>query len=395
MTFGLTSTGLKIKRLADIKSEIDARMKTLFGDSIDLDPATPEGQIIALQSERESLLWELAQETYDSQYPLTSEGRALDNVVSITGTTRKGASFSKVLKGVARGDNGTIIPAGTIISVSGNSSSRFVTTADATINIVDGVTFKSGYIELVCESTGPIQANTGTLTVIETPVPGMSSFINEEDAELGSNIESDSELKARRDQELQIAGSATIEAIRSELLARPLVTAAIVFQNKYSIPDIDNRPPHSLDIVVQGDDEQDLANAIFLVTGGGIETIGAITKTVIDSQGFNQTIKFSRPTDVNIWIEYDLTVDNSLFPSDGLDQAEAAILAFGESLTVGQDIVVFGYKSLINVFNNIPGITDVELRIGKTNTPTLNQNVVIAAREIAVFDSARITGQVL
>lgn len=392
--FGLTPQGLKIKRLADIKLEIETEMRSAFGDNIDLDPATPEGLIIGLYAERESLLWELVQEIYDSQYPLTAEGRPLDNAVSLTGTTRKGASFSRVTKGVGRGDLGTIIPAGTVVSVFGSKPSRFVTSAPAVIDIADGLTYKSAFIELIAENFGPIQANTGTLTVIETPVAGLNSFTNEQDAELGSFVETDAELKQRRDLELQIAGSATIEAIRAELIARPAVTAVIVFQNIYSIPDIDGRPPHSLDIVVLGDDENDLAEAIFLVIGGGIETIGDISKTVIDSQGFNQAIKFSRPTVLPIWIEYDVTVDAS-FPVDGIAQLDAAFLAYGENYTVGQDVVVFGYKALIGVFNDIPGIIDVEIRVGKTVNPTLNNNVIVAPREIAEFDSARILGTII
>ena len=360
MTFGLTADGFKIKRLEDIIAEIQQRFKDEFGDNIDLSDASPEGQIIAIFAERESLVWELSQDVYNSQYPITSEGNQLDNVVSLTGTVRRGPQFSSINSGVARGTNGTIIPAGTIISVVGNTTARFITQENATINIVDGLTFKSANIELLAETAGPLVANAGTLTVIETPVGGMDSFINELDAEVGSETETDAELKARRDQELQIAGAATIEAILSELRARELVEAVIVFQNNTSIIDPDGRPPHSLDIVVLGDDEDDLAEAIFLVVGGGIETIGDITK-------------------------------GALYPVDGDDQVEQAFLDFGSTLTVGQDIIIFGSNSLICAVNDIPGILDIDIRIGKINPPTLNDNVVIAPREIAKFDSSRIT----
>lgn len=390
MSFGLTTDGFKIKRLEDILAEIQQRFKDEFGDNIDLSDASPEGQIIAIFAERESLVWELAQDVYNSQYPITSEGNQLDNVVSLTGTVRRGPQFSRVDSGVARGTNGTVIPAGTIISVVGNSTARFITQENAIIDIVDGETFKSANIELLAETAGPVLANAGTLTEIETPVGGMDSFTNELDADIGSETETDAELKARRDQELQIAGAATIEAILSELNARELVEAVIVFQNNTSIVDSDGRPPHSLDIVVLGDDEDDLAEAIFLVVGGGIETIGDITKAVIDSQGFSQTVRFSRPSEVGIWLEADIT-KGALYPVDGDDQVEQAFLDFGSTLTVGQDIIVFGSNSLICAINDIPGILDIDIRIGKVNPPTTNDNVVIEPREIAKFDSSRIT----
>lgn len=390
MSFGLTADGFKIKRLDDILAEIRQRFRDEFGDAIDLSDASPMGQVIAIMAERESLVWELAQDVYNSQYPITSEGKQLDNVVSITGTTRQGPQFSRVESGVAFGTNGTIVTNGTIISVNGNPNARFVVQGDYEINVPDGGTFKAENIVLIAEEAGQTQANTGTLTVIETPIAGLDSFNNLADAEIGSETETDAELKARRDQELQIAGAATLEAIISEIGARELVDAVIVFQNVTSIPDSDGRPPHSLDIVIKGDDEDDLAQAIFLVIGAGIETIGNISKTVVDSQGFNQTIKFSRPTDAPIWIEIDIT-KNSLYPADGDTQVENAILAFGETLTVGQDVIVFGSNALSCVLNDIPGINRYEIRIGRTATPTTDDNVIIEPREIAAFDSARIT----
>lgn len=391
MSFGLGPDGFKIKRLEDILAEIRQRFRDDFGDNIDLADSTPEGQIIAIFAEREALVWELAQDVYNSQYPIPAEGKQLDNVVQMTGTTRRGPQFSVVESGVARGANGTIIPAGTIISVLGNTNARFVTQENAIIDQVDGATFKSNYIELVAEETGPTAANAGTLTEIETPVGGMDSFTNELDAELGSETETDAELKARRDQELQIAGAATIEAILAELSARQLVEAVIVFQNNSSITDIDGRPPHSLDIVVLGDDEDDLAEAIFLVVAGGIETIGDITKQVTDSQGFLQTVRFSRPTEVPIWIEWTITADPNLYPSDGDDQVEAATLAFGETQGVGEDVIVYGSNSLICAVNDIPGIIRAELTIGKSAGPTTDDNVIIEPREISKFDSSRIS----
>ncbi len=392
--FGLTADGFLIKRLADIKAEIEQRFRDEFGDEIDLRPQTPEGFIIGIMSEREAEVWELAQAVFDSKNPNKAVGKQLDDVVEITGTTRTPAQNSSIDDGVARGTNGTVIDPGVaefIVSVAGNPLARFkVIDGPYTINIADGPTFKSGPIKLISEETGEIVANTGTLTIIETPLGGVDSFTNESDATLGAEIESDPDLKLKRNTELQIAGSATIDAIISELNSRALVTAVIVFQNIFSIIDLDGRPPKSLDIVVLGDDEQDLADAIFKVVGGGNETIGDITKTVIDGENFSHTIKFSRPTPVDIHIELDLTVDGN-YPGDGDAQVENALLAYGNLQNIGQDVIIFGSNPLICSFDEIPGILDVVIRIGKLINPTLNDNIIIAAREIAEFDSARIT----
>ena len=395
MAFGLTADGFFIKRLADIKEEIEQRFRDEFGDEIDLRPQTPEGQVIAIMSEREAAVWELAQAVYDSQNPNKAIGKPLDDVVAITGTTRTPALNSTIDDGVARGDDGTILDPGAgdiLISVTGNTNAQFkITGGPYVIDIPDGPTFKSLPITLVSVATGEIVANAGTLNVIDTPQAGLVSFTNESDATLGAVIESDPDLKLKRNTELQIAGSATIDAIIAELNARELTTAVIVFQNIKSIVDLDGRPPKSLDIVVLGDDEQDLADAIFKVVGGGNETIGDITKTVIDGEGFEHIIKFSRPTEIEIHIEMDLTVNANLYPVDGDAQVEAALLAYGELQNTGQDVVVRGSNPLICAIDQIPGITDVVIRIGKAVNPVNDDNIVIASREIAEFDSGRIT----
>ena len=70
--------------------------------------------------------------------------------------------------------------------------------------------------------------------------------------------------------------------------------------------------------------------------------MATITEIVTDSQGFAQTIKFSRPTTVDIYVEVDLTVDSNLYPANGDDQVEAAIVAYGDALGIGTDVVVHG-----------------------------------------------------
>lgn len=395
MSFGLTAQGLKIKRLNDILTEKRIRYKAKFGENFDVSDESPAGQIIAIEAEREASLWELAQGVYNSKYRATAEGASLDNVLALTGSSRRNASYSTLDSGVAYGTDGTIIPIGTIVSVQGNPSSKFKTLETATINIADGDTFKSDPIKLQAVNTGVVYAQAGTLTVIDTPVPGLDTFTNTLDAALGSEIETDSQAKLRTDEELQLAGSATIEAILSELKARTLVEAVIVFQNKTSVVDADGRPPHSLDIVVLGDEDQDIGEAIFKVVGGGIETIGDILVNVTDSQGFNQINKFSRPSEVPVWVEIDLVTDPNLFPANGAQLVEDLIVAYGLAQTVGKNVIVFGTNGLGGAFDTIPGINDFEIKIGKTSVPVSDDNVLIAPREIAKFDSSRITVNVV
>lgn len=246
--------------------------------------------------------------------------------------------------------------------------------------------------ELTAESPGAVAAPANSLTEIETPVVGWSSITNPLDAEVGEEVESDAALRLRRAASLQKAGSGTIEAIRSDLLELPDVDSVLVFENASLVTDGDGRPAKSFEVVILGGVDADIAQTIWQDKPAGIETFGGVTVAVTDSQGFLHDIKFSRPDEVPIYISIDLTV-TAAFPADGEERVSNALLAYGASLSLGDDVIV--YPALMAAIGSIPGIIDVAIRVGIAASPTLDNNISIDSFEIAVFDSSRIEVNVL
>jgi len=272
-------------------------------------------------------------------------------------------------------------------SIQGYSSGNMpITITEQTAGVLPQVD-----VEATAQETGPVQAPAGTLTVIETPVTGWTSATNALDADpVGTDLEDDISFRLRRLEEIAIAGRATTEAIKSKVLEVDGVTAVVVFENDSEIVDVDGRPPNCVDIVVQGGTVEDIAAAIFDVVAAGIQRIGDITESVVDSQGFTQPQKFSRPSDVDIWAEFDLVVNSEIYPVDGDDQLKAAIVAHGDAIGIGNDVIVHGSDSLECAASQIPGILDMVIRVGKTASPTTDDNVPIEAREISAWDTSRI-----
>ncbi len=251
---------------------------------------------------------------------------------------------------------------------------------------------KSDLIPMEAENPGPIAAPAGSLTVIETAVTGMDSFTNETDAILGRLEETDAQAKLRREQSVQISGAATPDAIRADMLAVDAVTAVVLFENDTDIVDSELRPPHSIDVVIQGGDNQELGDALFGTRAAGIGMVGDISQNVTDSQGFIQTVRFSRPTAVPIFVIVNVVKDAS-YPLDGDALIKQAILDNYEAvLSVGDDVIVLGSDpSLACSFQEVPGMTSFTILVGLAPVPTLSANIPIAAREIADFDTSRIT----
>lgn len=487
MSFGVTNEGFVKKRLADIKVEIEDTLKAEIGNQINLLPESVWGQIVGIFSERESLIWEIMEDNYNSMYPDTAFGVSLDNVVALTGIARQGATFSQQSGLRLFGTATSLIPAGTQVSVSGNPEAVFETLADVTLvagadeeqtitfdavpdsgtwrlnfrgtdtpnfafddpaatieaalaalpfgtgitvagdyslgftisfagaagkqeqplitmddnSLLDGATpvvetiaetvmgVNQGEVNCQALTTGPTQAEAGTLTVIVNPVGGLDSVINMVDAVIGRDVETDNALRSRRATTLQSAGAGTPEAIRSRLLNLAGVIDAFVFENQTFVVDPDGRPAKSFEAVVSGGVEQEIIDLLWLVKPAGIATFGSVSGTTTDSQGQTQDINFSRPTDKDVYLEVDLTVDPELFPSNGLDTAESLLVTRGNEFGIGTDVVVT--PSLICALDSIPGILGIVVRIGFTASPTLSANLPIAPEEVAVFDSSRTT----
>lgn len=481
---GLDENGLTIKRLSEIKVEIEDSLKAIFGEQINTLPQSIFGQLVGEFSDRESLIWELVEAVYDSQYPDTSEGISLDSVAAITAFTRFGAAFSTIDIQAFIGTPSTVIPAGSVLSVSGDSNSKFETDSEITLiagtDEVQDIDFSavptSGVFKLVYDSettasinwddtntevqtalnnltalsgivvtgdftagftmtfsgvdgkkphidltstdntldsggavtisivettpgvyqgsttmtataTGEVIANAGTLTVIDNPIAGLTSTVNPGDAVVGRDIETDADFRIRRETRLQISLAGPLEAIRNRILDLNDIEGSVQledvkgFENVLSTIDSRDIPGHAFEMYVfQADGvtsrDQEIIDAIGQSKPAGIEAHGAVSGTYVDSEGNGHTVKFSRPIEIDIYLELDLTVDSE-YPADGDAQVETTIVTWGDSLGTGQDVIVFGSNSLIAQLNSIPGITDVVVRIGTSGSPTLDDNIVI------------------
>lgn len=259
------------------------------------------------------------------------------------------------------------------------------------ITIIPAITqagIDQGNVSMIATQTGPIIANAGTLTVIATPITGLTGVLNTQDATVGSDVESDNAYRLRMAQELQIAGAGTLEAIRAKLLQVAGVTAVLVFENVTDIVDGQGRPPHSFEAVVEGGDEATIAEEIWLTKPAGIETYGNTTTTIVDSQGQTHTINFSRPTVVPVYIIANLTVDDT-YPANGDTTVQTLLAQYGNSLGIGVELIVV--PKLISQLAQVQGIQDAVLLVGTSPGPTLPDNITPTAYEVLSFDTSRIT----
>ncbi len=284
-----------------------------------------------------------------------SEYNILTQITNVTGTT-----FDYVV------DSGAVTPA-----------TGSITAYEAT-----PIPFQS-------QDTGPIVALAGTLKNISGSVPGVVRAENADDATEGIDTETDPEARARADATVNIAGGGFREAIIAKLLDVDGVTTATVFSNVSNTTDGDGRPPGSVECFVSGGTDADVADGVYNSVSDGVQTFGNVTEVIVDSQGQNVTIKFSRLVQVDIFADVTVTTNTDedqgpVYPGTGDDQIKAALALI--EFEPGQDV----WKTTLEnaAMSSVPGIVTIEIKFDTSGSPTNVDPIIIAPTDFANIDSS-------
>lgn len=390
---GLTDTGFEAKTLEEILAEIEQRQRDDISPALNQSAASVIGQLNAIYADRERRLWELAQALYSGFDPSQATGDAFERIAEITGTFREGATKSTVDCTVNVDDGFSAVAGDMVAHVDGDPDARFVN-AEAVSNTSGAAADLT--VPFEAEDTGPVRANAGTLTVIASPLAGWNSVTNPLDATLGEVIEPDSDMRPRREDELA-QSSSTLQGVRSAVLDLEGIDSVTALENDTSKLDANQLPPKSFEMIVfdgTGLNEatpvvtdDDIAQSILDVKPSGMLSHGNTSGQATDIEGNVQGVGFTRPVKRSVWI--DLTVDvNSDYEGDTALK-ESIVDWAAENLGPGDDVIEA--RLHIPIFE-VQGVVDVvSLTLGFSSSPTGTDNLQIAIREVADFDTSRIT----
>lgn len=447
-SFGLVDQdpGFNKKLLVDILASIEARQKATISGTLDVSGDSPVGQFNGSIGEEIKELWDVAQDIHTARDPNNSEGAALDSLMAITGAQRLEATKSTLTAAgfnplTLTGTPATVVLSGSQASVTGPGE-VFETTADATITLLAAWTPTTAYVigdrrtnsgnayeveiagtsagaggpggtdpltpevdgtvtwrfmgvgtgaidvDALAILTGPTVANAFTLTTIETPVAGWAGVTNLSDATTGTDVQLDPAARSRREDLLRQSGKATLEAVRAAVLTVLNVDETIIFENTTLVTDGEGVPGKSFETVVLGGLDASIRQALFDTKPTGIQAFGAVSGTVVDSQGISHTIEFSRPTTLPIFLAYTL-VTNANYPADGDAQVKAAAKALGDALSIGADVIFELFKCAAFDITGVIDITSFFMDIAPA--PAATANIITTNRQLATFDTGDIT----
>ena len=218
----------------------------------------------------------------------------------------------------------------------------------------------------------------GVITQIVTTVDGWTACTNDITPIKGRLTQTDAEARTSYTNRVASRGTGTVASIVSLLYSDVEgVTFAAGYENYNDTTDAEGRPPHSIEIVVQGGTDEDVANIIWKNKAGGIRAYGKHYAYATDVNGNRQYLEFTRVNDVYLLLSITVT------SSGGLDDdyvARIKSLLMEENLSAGATIRL--QKFIRPIMENVSGVDYIEIRGLLSEKPEIE----------TVADSSMLTG---
>jgi uncharacterized phage protein gp47/JayE len=454
--YGVSEAGFIKKPYKKIKTDIHEKARTIFGEGVDLSVYSPIGLFVKMLSWNTNILWQELEHVYYSNWLETAEGVSLDRIVSLGGLQREPAKHAIIHDVKFSGKEDTEIEEG--FEVQTKEEVKFRTMSSGTIsgiklscNLVAGdkkITVTEGSLSELSEKmlvygdgipdetridsideegneimlTKPadtggnnvkltfdpkafihcraVEAGPGgavvanSVTDIGTPLEGLDEVINENPSIGAMDIETDSALRKRYKTEGVENTGSSVDAIRSALLKVEDIVSVVVQEN-ITLYEVNGMLPKSVECMVQGGRDEDVALAIFETKSAGIATCGNRPPVEINYYDKRYEIYFTRPDKMDIEVSLNLIVNDEW--EDAIEDVKTNIIKYigGTDLREGRPLqyprldpgsTIYPWR--IKAANkDVKGIENIDtVRIN--NSPGI---LTLGPREIPHIDNFKIT----
>lgn len=259
-----------------------------------------------------------------------------------------------------------------------------------TVSVTAIVNYASAY-------SGEVGLPDGSITEIVTAVPGLLSVVNLNGYIAGRERESDADMRKSYVEKIFARSSRMLDSIKSALLlnVQGIVTIE-TYENDQDEEDAFGRPPHSIEVVIEGGDDVQIAAIIDEYKSGGIQTYGAVETVVPGDEGEPITIRFNRPTSLYVWYRVTVTLNGSQqLPVDYVPLIVDAVRQYTADIAIGSPIVpkrinTAIYRTVAGDFYTAEVEAFVTHDIGASPGEYSAAVIPLTIRERAVTDAARI-----
>lgn len=247
------------------------------------------------------------------------------------------------------------------------------------------------------EEYGKITFPYGIVTKMVNNVTGFTAVTNLLEPTYGRKQENDIELRQSYIAKSALRSNTMIESIVGELLNNiENVESASGYENDTDYVDSRGLPPHSIEIIVEGGDNSEIAQAILRRKAGGIQTYGSIEVGVPGVYGDTIPVRFNRPDYLYTWLKVVLHGDKSQLPTNYASLTIQALISDGVEFVAGTNLLT----QLLNdgIYDAVAGLTYVEIYTAYGTSSTYvpessdykQKNIIVTSRQKVLIDEKRI-----
>lgn len=352
----------------------------LFGENAQTNTHSVGGIIIRIHSFFLDKLYQLAEMIYNSQFVDSAVGTTLDQLGANVGLTRQPG---QVAIGTVKftGTVGFVIQSGLLVRTP--DGLEYITSEDITIS-QDG-TGISHYLYATGSGAKYNKAN-AVDAIMVTPSESVTA-VSVSEVTGGADEETDESFRERIDlANKTVMPSSPYNGVISAIEKVTGVNAVKVVANDTMVDDLKtDTPAKSLHIFVDGGYKNDIAEAIFSSVAAGVKTVGVQEVEVTDIAGGKHQICFDFPKTQDIYVSIKLTKTME-YPLDGDEQIQKICMNYINGVGMG-NTVHYSYLYRL-IYEQVPGITVADIKIGTSRNQMSAQDI-----ELKTIETAQITSE--
>ena len=346
MPNSFNGNGLQVKTQREIVEDLTQDFQTIYGEDINVDSNSPDGQIINVFAQAAEDQLELLSQVYTSFDPDQAIGNVLDQRCAINGVQRKAGTYTYVVVDV------TCDRSVTLAGLDENSEEDAYTVSDSegnqfVLSATSPISTGTNSLVFRAKNIGQVEILPNTITTPVTVILGVTEVNNPGVAtEVGQNEETDAELRERRKRAVSISNIGYTEGLQAALENIYDVTKASVFQNRTNVTDQYGIPGHSVWVIVQGGTDQEIGAVMDAKMAPGIGMKGNESVVVPQVDGSSETYYFDRPSQELLYVTLDITPLNGQAIDEDYIKGEVVKMSFQPYETVDSSAIICYTKSI-------------------------------------------------
>lgn len=297
--------GLVTQSLEEIRESLINQYKGIYGQDINLEQNSPDGQWINILAQEKKDILDLFTQFYNNLDPDRVIGIPQQILYKLNGLVIQAYTYSYVYVNVTTTESVTLQGLDndienadgvgyTVRDVNGN---RWILASTAVLENPGTYSLNFRAADL-----GSITALANNITVMETVLRGVASVNNPANNYITGNTgESSAQFRHRRNQAMAVPSQGFDESTQSQMLTLSNVTECKVYDNR-SDEVVNGIPAHGVWIIVRGGQPDEIGRVIYNNLPAGIPSKGEQQVIVPKINGDNAIVYYDIPVAVNLYV---------------------------------------------------------------------------------------------